>query len=220
MASSLFKTDFSDSQQRILEAYLRICHKKGPDLVTLQMVAKEARVAFGSVRYYFAGPKNPSLLEAGLVFVLKSAYLDLEDWLLASRSSRAGSDLVLSYLDFHFDWIQKRPHHASFLLFFYYLNSIHRELPVKHDELRSIAYQRIQSLAAENSALGIWPTMQNLKTLVEELHQIIFGACIGALISGDISGERQRAHQSIRSLVSAGLRRKSKPLGREEVSHA
>ena len=80
---------FSEMESEILEAYLRVCYRKGPDLVTLQTVAKEAHVAFGSVRYYFAGKENFNLSEAALLYVLQSAYQEMADWLQKSKKQNA-----------------------------------------------------------------------------------------------------------------------------------
>lgn len=210
---------FSPMEVKILEAYLKICHRLGPDLVTLAAVAKEAGVAFGSVRYYFAGEGRLSLSEAAILYVLSCGYSYLTSSMQRVKKNKTPIDLVLAYLQCHFELIKKKPEHSSFLLYFYYLNATRRDLIVKNNDLFEIATERIQSLAAENIATGLWPRCDNLQTLAKEIHQIVFGACLSALIQGYAKEETSRAISSIQAVVerhrlpSAVIRRKAeKPL--------
>lgn len=125
-SSSLKKTLGAENQ--ILTTYMELCHRIGVANVTLQKIADQANVAFGTVRYYFSSEKR-SLHDEAFQLMLNKSYQAVEEIFFELRK-KDSFDPVLAYAETMFQWVFARPVEGSFLIYLYYLSSTQQEMKI------------------------------------------------------------------------------------------
>ncbi len=166
--------DFSATETAILEAYVLLCYQHGVTGIRLQMVAKKAKVAFGTVHYYFGGDEK-SLEESAISYVGAAGQKYIADY-LARASTAPGYRGIEEYLIGSFQWLRDCRPHMSYWLHFYYLASINSGLRAKNTPFLLGARQRIQKLLCEGVALGTLPELNNLEELARKINALLFGS--------------------------------------------
>jgi len=120
------------TETKILEAFLKLSIEIGVSNVTLDKVASKAKVAFGTVRYHFAGQKKLNLEQAAVIYVFYHGYRFLEDYMSINADPKG----LESYIKGNFEWFNSHSAHSSYLLYFYYLEAIGAKLPFHHIPFR------------------------------------------------------------------------------------
>lgn len=179
--------EFSPTQVKILESYLKLCQKESPSNVTLQKVADHAKLAFGTVRYNFAEDEM-NLTTAGLLYAVSRGQQFIENYLKAAQKKKSYNALA-EYILGTFEWIYKEPTHASFLFYFYYLTTTSYKLPFSNEDFVSTARRRVQALLYESIGRGLYKPVANVEALSIQIHTLVVGA---GLIVATTKSEAQR----------------------------
>lgn len=188
---------FSEIETRLIESYLILTANIGIENVTLQKVADHARVAFGTVRYHFAG-KPWDLTQAATIFVLQQGYRFTEDYFLAARQRPING--VEAYIKCMFQWLEKESHYASFLVFFYYLGATKKKLLISNQEFVETARSRIVSLLHEAIGQGHYSPVKDAKKLASTIHYLVMGACVVLL---SLKGHKKLTSQYVNEITEA-----------------
>ncbi|OFZ17200.1 MAG: hypothetical protein A2X86_01750 [Bdellovibrionales bacterium GWA2_49_15] len=174
---ALEQIQLNEKQGQILEAYLKLSERLGVEQITMQKVAKAAKVSLGIVHYHFNGKSGPSLMDAAIRYVdqesIRFINFELEKLNLSNKFS--GVD---DYIKILFLWIKSKTHHSKFYLYHYYHASVHRS----HDELArfyiTLMLKRLTSLLYLGIGRGFYPKLVKVEELARDLHAQITGALI------------------------------------------
>ncbi|HEX4926233.1 MAG TPA: hypothetical protein VFV50_19220 [Bdellovibrionales bacterium] len=196
--------EFSPTQIRILESYLKLCQKESPSNVTLQKVADHAKLAFGTVRYNFAEDEM-DLTTAGLLYAVTRGQRFIETYLKEAEKKKSYNGLA-EYILGTFEWIREEPSHASFLFYFYYLTTTSYKLPFSNEDFITTARRRVQTLLYECIGRGLYKPVGNVEALSIQIHTLVVGA---GLVVATTKSEAQRnklfetTFRAIESLILA-----------------
>jgi AcrR family transcriptional regulator len=177
--SQISSREFSEIEQKILESYLSLCARHGITQVTIQMIAKQAKLAFATVRYHFS-EKEIDFDQAASLFVARSGQRFTADFIERARSKK-GFNPVKAYLDGTFEWFSNNPDHANFLLYFYYASGTHKGLWFRNGELLETARLRTLSFVNEAVGMGTMAKPKDAGLLAFEVHSIVFGSGVMAM---------------------------------------
>lgn len=176
------KTELSEKRQHIIESFLNLAMKIGVENITLEKIAKEAKVAFGTVRYHFS-PNQMSLTDSAVLYVVKSGQNYVNE-LISQERMKAEFNGVHAYIRANFDWVQKRKAHASFLLHYYYLCVTQVKVVIRNNLLLDSTRVRIRGLVHESIGSGVYSSVQHVDELVLQIHSIVMGSVIIAGTEG------------------------------------
>jgi AcrR family transcriptional regulator len=177
----LAQTQFSITETKIIEAYLQLSNEIGVANITLQKVATEANVAFGTVRYYFANNKNLDLTQAAVLYVFSEGVEYIERLIARDRTSNK-FDGIKSYVRANVEWILKKRTHAVYLLHYYYLLTTKASSVVRNDQFLTAARVRIRSLIHESIGSGVYPPLEAIDALVLKIHALVMGIAVIGVI--------------------------------------
>lgn len=175
--------EFSATQTKLIESFLRLAQRDGIASVTLDKVAADAKVAFGTVRYHFAGEGKLDLTQRAILYVFSLAQKHIEQYLDRARAS-PDFDSVESYVVGTFEWLKDSSKHGSFLLYFYYLSTTDMKLAVKNSDFLNTARGRIQALLYESAGRGQIVITSDTSALAMKIHALIVGGAVVALSEG------------------------------------
>jgi len=192
---------FSPMEERIITAFIAICHESGVESVSFQRVADRSGVSFSSVRYHFAGDDRTNLTDAASLYVIQKAYLFIEEKLNEARRKYKSPNLVRAYLQTMLSWIQASRAEATFLLYFYYLNATKRKTPVSADLVFSTGIHRIRSLLHESIGNASLPPLSGIDDLARAIQQIVQGACVTAGTNFQYKQQESIAWNNISGLI-------------------
>lgn len=177
---------FSPTETKIIEAYLALSFRIGVTQLTLQKVAAEANVAFGTVRYHFADKTKLDLAQAASIYVAVSGQRFIEDYLYKAQGSPGYNGLKV-YIYGTFEWIQKCPNQSHFMLHYYYLNGIRSPLPLPNQALLKKARMRMLSLFHEGVGQGIYSRAPHAEEAIHLIHTLMVGSIVVASTEGESS---------------------------------
>ena len=176
--------ELSDREVEILDAYLRCASKSGVESVTLQKVAAEAKIAFSTVRYYFAG-KPYTLAEFAAFSIVKEIQAFTQEF-IAKKKARDGHDGIKTHIRASFEWIAANPIKSKHLLYFYYLNAYKPKFPMRANTLFNVARDRFESLIHEGIGRGIYPKADDPRELATQVHTLLIGGLTLAMMEPSI----------------------------------
>lgn len=172
------------SREKIIKSYLKLCFQLGVEEVTLQMIAKESKLSFGSVHYYFGGDKKKIRL-AALEYVATEAKQFADSLMEKKHKKEKVNNFVLRYFAVSYEWIFKHPDQAAYWLYFYYLATVNNN------------YKKVMLLAREHSInrfeAAILKTLmnndinmnsENVKSLCIDFNNYMVGALITFIAKG------------------------------------
>lgn len=181
------------TRQLIIDALIKTAYSDGIAKVTIQKVADEAGIAFGTVRYQFNQKEIDLTLEA-IRHVVNSAYSYLDRWLYEKRAS-SKIDPVVHYAEGMWNWVELHPKEASLLCYFYYLNSTANRPKPDHDEILAHSILRIESLIHEGQGRKMYSESVDANLSAKTIHSLILGV---ALIVGTTGNKGY--HTSLRRI--------------------
>lgn len=112
------------SDARILEAYYNCAYRDGVANVTLEKVAKESKLAFGTVRYHFARPDTSLHIAASEDVVLKfQKFIQSQLDSFEQNPKKNKDSLLLQYARINLDWIHEHPAYGSYFCYLVYEGS-------------------------------------------------------------------------------------------------
>lgn len=163
----------------ILESYLVCAQREGVEHVTLQKVADEAGLAYGTVHYHF-GKDERGLLGAALEYVgaASARYMDEE---LAPAGLGGKADGVKAYVDAKFAWSQKFPTYASMLCYFIYQSSRDKAAAALTERLQSDQAATIATLVLQEIGKGRYPMRADVRETAERIQLTLGGGQLAAL---------------------------------------
>ncbi len=175
------RTKFSSTEAAILQAFIKLCHKLGPHNVTLQKVAKEARVAFGTVRYHFAGPEL-DLHRSAIFYAILIGQQYIHSW-LEERRFRPDFNGVHEYIRGTFQWYKMDPATVSYVFNFYYLCTTKVDLVIDNKRFLETARGRIEALFFESVGRGQYPHVTHSQELAKLIQAVVAGGVLMAATS-------------------------------------
>lgn len=175
-------TEFNETERAILEAYLRLSISSNVTEITLQKIAKEAQVAFGTVRYYFAD-RSLDLLQAALIFIFKEGYEYIESRISKERMKSDSRDFFAleCYIKANFDWLRNRYGHAHLIVFYYYLSSTQTKMEITSDQFFETARKRIEAYLLEGAGAGLFQKPKDVKRTAHQIHGALVGLMVNAI---------------------------------------
>lgn len=194
----------SDTRDTLIEAYLKLCTRVGAGNVTIAQIAKESGYSFGTVRYHFAG-ENANITQSAILHVLEEATRFLQRQ-IALAKDQPGYDPIEVYVRTNFIWMKELPGHCRFILYYYYLCSTQVSLVAENSVFLKVSRTRIEDFLAEGIGRGLYPRAKDLKQLSISVHNVLIGACIGAMIEGNAhpgSPHEQYAVDQVRAIIHA-----------------
>jgi AcrR family transcriptional regulator len=197
-------TNDSTTRDQVLEAYISLCAEIGITNVTLEKVAKKAKLAFATVRYHFA-QKGVSLEWEAALHAAQVGQKFTQDFLDKERTKSSFHPLK-SYLEGTLEWVEKNPRFATFLIYFYYMSATDQTLPIRNDALLKTARIRVTSLLHEAIGKGLIPKKENIEILAIQIHLIVFGSGVVAMTVGsreEFKIQRQIAWAAIEKLSTS-----------------
>lgn len=170
------ETKVSTSKEHLIEAFLKLAHENGAAAITIQLIADEAEVSFGTVRYHF-NSEEVSIETEALKLLIQKCYVYLEEKMYIDRS-HADFNPLNSYLLHMLTWVREFPTYASFLVHYYYLCTTEIKLPISNEAFIKRAHLRIESLLNEGVGLGLYPPFGNKALLSSLVHEALLGASL------------------------------------------
>lgn len=197
MAKSQKKTSSSStsisSETSILDAFVALAGRKGAADVTLQEVAEQAGVAFGTVRYHF-NDADRDLTQEALSHVIRKAYIFIDERLFAGRSKTQFNPLC-AYVDAMFDWAKTCRADGSMLVYYYYMCTTKVSVKVPIAVILERARLRIESLIHESIGRALYPPINDPSGVALKIHLQVLGGC---LIAGTLgTAEAYDAHRKL-----------------------
>jgi AcrR family transcriptional regulator len=172
------RESFSPIQEKILKAFIDICYEEGISNVTLQKVASRSKVAFGSVRYHFAGEKM-DLLRAGVFYVVKIGQDYIQKHLFR-ESTKKNYNGVHEYISGFFRWYKEYPRYGSYLFNFYYHCTTDVEMYLDNREFLNTARARLKSLILEAVGSEHYTRPKHIDLVVQQIHALLVGSILVA----------------------------------------
>jgi len=179
------------TEEKIIQAYLRLCFNRGFEKITLEKLAKESKISFATVRYHF-GSADKTLEDTTLMYVLSRGYAFIQKF-LDNEQSKPSYKALQSYINANFAWIQKHQEESTFLLhYFYLLATPNRERIAQLPYLQK-ARQRLSEAYYFDKGRGLLETVDNDKEFIVRLHNLLAGSMTISLIEGHkTSNDRHR----------------------------
>jgi AcrR family transcriptional regulator len=199
---------FKDKELRIVEAYIDTVEKVGVEKVSLQKVADQAGVAYGSVHYYFGAEEN-SLRDSALIFIAQSSGEYLQKALLKAQSQPKVNSLH-AYLEAKLRWNNQFPKYAQLWCYFLYLTTQNKEFRKLHGQMDEMDRNQIKTLIFQEVGKGRYKISPNqIEATCQIIHQTILGAKVANATSDrskDQLAERLRLTMgAIESHLNANL---------------
>jgi AcrR family transcriptional regulator len=193
-----------DTRRKILEAAIRLIRKIGVENITLQKVAKEARVSYYAVYYHFKD-KGDELTHAAIEYVGKEAQKFISAK-LETAAQDPDADLIAAYIRSNIEWSCERPEHASCWLYYYYICSSHPKLRGVNSATMEVARQRIERLINESVGRQHMAKPRDAKRLAFQIHSHVVGAFVTTQIDNDpnvVSRVIELEIDAVRKLIAA-----------------
>lgn len=204
MSKQSFARNFAPTEVTILEAYLRLCARRGVENVTLSELAKESAVAFGTVHYHFGGKKRDELPLCAAVHVARIAQ-EFTTRLIDQSSQREPYDPLGSYIRANFAWARHHETHASFWIHQHYLTSIRSKLREINGTVLSRARKRIEGILFEAAGRGKLPPLKDVEMRALQIHSLMMGSMVLAITDptpGAIEREERAAVNGSHALAA------------------
>lgn len=163
----------------ILEAYLVVAHGEGVENVTLQKVAKQAKMAYGTVHYHFGG-ENVDLLASALSYVAEVCETFVEEALTPAMTEPKRNALK-AYVEAKLGWQAKFPTHASMLCYFIYQASRDAKYRAVSAEMHGCGVSKIKGILLAEFGKGHYPPAKDLDERAESVLLILAGGQLAAL---------------------------------------
>jgi AcrR family transcriptional regulator len=194
----------NDPKTKLADAFIDLASREGAYRITLEAVAKKARVPFSTAHYHLKA-LGVGLVEFGLreVGVRAQAYIQafLER---AGRESPKGNPLH-DYVIGSFAWARELRPHASIWLFQYHLIAVNEATREAHQIFLDAALERIEKLIFESVGKGFYPerTRRPGKTrdAAIAVHSLLIGGMTRALVSSTDSKSPHSALESHERIV-------------------
>lgn len=186
------------TEEKIIQAYLRVCYRQGFEKITLEKLAKESKVSLASVRYHFSDPSN-TLEDATLMYVLVRGYSYIQKFMELEKK-RPGYRALYTYINANFAWAQAHLEESRFILYYFYLlGTPNRNRIAKLPYLQK-ARERIEEMFYIDVGRGLLKPVDNVKDFIVDLHNMLAGSMIISFIENT-----KGAHDKHRKRVLATL---------------
>ena len=163
----------------ILESYLLVAQREGVSNVTLQKVAKQAKIAYGTVHYHFGG-ENVDLLAAALCYVAEVCETFVEA-ALAPALVEPKKNALRIYVEAKLAWQARYPAHASMLCYVIYQASREPKHQALGAKMHAGAVSKIKGILLAEFGKGHYAPSKFLEDLAEEVFLILSGGQLVAL---------------------------------------
>lgn len=199
---------FSDKESEILEAYLDVALKAGVENVTLQKVAKQAKMPYATIHYYF-GKSDLSLLEHALIYVGVASEKFIEQT-MAAILLKSQENAVEAYISAKFLWNEKFPKYASLWCYFIYQSTRdaeYRKLSAQFFKENSV---RMRTLLLLEVGKGTYPSIKRVDELSDKIYQSILGGMFlsmsAALTPKELRERKEATLTLVRTLLEKHCR--------------
>jgi AcrR family transcriptional regulator len=179
MAAKTQKRPAQGPREKVLEAFILLCHEEGLLHATLQKAAKKAKVPFATAHYHWGGEPE-KLITATLIEVGRKAQLFIEEYLQKSVSE--GLNPVESYVRGTFKWCQASSAEAKLWVYFFYHASLNRERSTAYHQFIKVAHQRVLNLLFEAKGRGFYPHASPDLQLAGWVHALVFANGVQTII--------------------------------------
>lgn len=193
------KTSKVSSKDKCLQAFVELCASVGIRNITLQKIADQAELSFGTVRYNF--PDEASDIESeAFEYVLKSAYNLIEARIESDRSQGEIPDPLQTYIEAMFEWLAGNREQGSYLLYMYYCGTTKTSLKPLVDQTIAKARSRIQTLYLEGVGRKLYSSKIDPSELAATIHSLVVGHGFIALASKNIKQFKLEKTHCLRAL--------------------
>lgn len=169
--------NFTETQMKLIDSFVLLAADIGIANITLQKVATHAKVAFGTVRYHFAGDDNLDLTQAAIFHVLQRGQAYIEKYIQKKRLSSGDKfNGIESYIDGTFQWLKDCRHDFSFLVYFYYMGTSNMKMAIKNNFFLDSARARVDNLLHESIGRGFYEKPKDTRRVILQIHALLVGA--------------------------------------------
>lgn len=190
------------TEKKIIQAYLRICYRKGFEKITLEKLAKESKISLASVRYHFSDA-NKTLEDTTLMYVLSRGYDFIRDF-IEPEKKKTGYRALHTYVNANFAWLIAAPEESSFLIYYFYLlSSLNRERIAQLPYLEK-ARERMTEMYYADCARELLKPIADVRAFIVDLHTQLAGAMIVSLMENNKTARNNHRLRVLRSIPYSG----------------
>lgn len=177
-----------DPKARLAAAFVTIASEKGVDQITLEAVAKKARVPFSTAHYQLR-TMGLSIIEFGLRSVGTHGQEFTRNYLERRAREAPAENPLEQYLEGTFAWFKEFRPYANIWLFQYHAIAVNPQLRAIHQTFLDTAIVRIEKLIFESVGKGFYPEWSRRETKIPvsevaiAVHSILMGGTTRALVS-------------------------------------
>lgn len=189
-----------DSRSQVINAYIELAHRIGVPNITLEKIAAEAGVAFGTVRYYF-NSESTAIHDEAFKRVLERSYANIEI-IFSQLRARKDFNPLHSYAEAMLKWVHDDRAAGCFLIYYYYLSASETPHEVSLTEIIEKARVRVESLLLEAVGMGLYRRVPNTKDCAQIIHSTVVGHGFVALALKTKKAFEQQTDLCIRNIDS------------------
>lgn len=167
------------AKETLLNGFIILIHDIGAHQVTLQKVAKKAKVPFSTAHYYYGGDWDRIFSDA--VQVVGERLQTFTTAYIQSHSNVKSNPIEL-YVNASFQWILENKYDPSLWLFNFYFSSLKPDFAVRQDEFVEQARKRVLGLLFEAKGKGFYPKLKVTQDAAVLAHTLVHGFAIQAVV--------------------------------------
>jgi AcrR family transcriptional regulator len=187
-----------ETRELILESFINLVEERGAFQIVFQDIADASKMSLGSIRYYF---KNyDSLVESAIAYVFQRAQVVIEEDIMRVRLSGSSTQMIRSYVEANFRWMDAYPSHAAFLSYFYHLCCTRASVVGRDFWQRG--RKRVEALILEEVARTKSKGPSDVEAAAQIIHSLIFGSVVTAMAERSPESSKQQLKVLVDSLPS------------------
>ena len=200
------KKKLEPARSLLIESLMSLVSEIGAHQITLQKVAKRAKIPFSTAHYYFGGNKDLIFKEAAI-----QAGTQGQNYIAAylQKHSNLNSNPVELYIKGTFQWLKDHPIESRYWLFNYYYSSLNPDFIEQQALFIENARKRVLNLLFEAKGRGFYPKLNLTPDLAAQVHTLIFGLGIMSMIQNFdvkiIHQFRQETLKQVGSILNSAL---------------
>lgn len=200
-----------DPKSKLADAFIELASRDGAYRITLEAVAKKAKIPFSTAHYHLKATKL-SLVEFGLREVSARGQAFTVEFLERAARAHPEANPLHQYIEVTHAWARKQRSLATLWLFHYHLASVDARARADYQPFLDAAVSRIEKLIYECIGRGLYPERAagsaGLSTpdLALAIHSLLIGSLHRGLICVSEGDEAMKEHEEVsRKAVDALL---------------
>ncbi len=191
-------SDNTNTIHKIVRSFIDLTYAEGVSALTLQKVATQSGVSFGTVRHHF-NAKDRDLEKSAVTTILEEAYSFIESSIFEERK-KTNFNPLKAYMNAMFKWLERAPESSCFLVYYFFLASTQQNIPIPGSVFWERGQMRVTALLNESVGMGLYKRPQNFEATALHIHSLITGTCLIALTSRSKNAIQEQLKLTLKSL--------------------